>query len=154
MSGTFSSHCSAFLSLALLAGAEALSSAARGEETKANRFARSWACATTIRAQFNPLEIHRERRRGTGQAALRQGRLRQVRLLTTTRGKKRKADAPTLANIRAAIKALLAKKTRARHGPGRPAGHGMQQKVQAESSRRGELLLSRRCAAQRQRRRC
>jgi TPR repeat protein len=35
-----------------------------------------------------------------------------VRLLTTTRGEKSKADAPTADNVRAALKALLARKTR------------------------------------------
>jgi TPR repeat protein len=52
-----------------------------------------------------------------------------VRLLTTTRGEKNKADAPTADNVRAAVKALLAKKTRHNLLLVALAGHGIQAKV-------------------------
>jgi TPR repeat protein len=49
-----------------------------------------------------------------------------VRLLTTTRGEKGKADAPTAENMRAAIKALLARKTRHDLLLVALSGHGVQ----------------------------
>jgi formylglycine-generating enzyme required for sulfatase activity len=48
-----------------------------------------------------------------------------VRVLTTTRGAKKKADGPTAANVRAAIKELLAKKTRDDTVLIALAGHGI-----------------------------
>jgi hypothetical protein len=52
-----------------------------------------------------------------------------VRVLTTSRGKRRKADAPNGENIRAAIKALLARKKRDDTVLVALAGHGIQAKV-------------------------
>jgi hypothetical protein len=52
-----------------------------------------------------------------------------VRVLTTSRGKKRKADLPTVANLRAEIRVLLAKKMRHDTVLVALAGHGMQATV-------------------------
>jgi hypothetical protein len=52
-----------------------------------------------------------------------------VRLLTTTRGAGRKADAPTAANVRAALEALLARKTKEDTILVALSGHGIQSKV-------------------------
>jgi uncharacterized caspase-like protein len=52
-----------------------------------------------------------------------------VRLLTTTRGEKKKADAPTAVNVHAALKDLLAKKTRHDLLLVALSGHGIQAKV-------------------------
>jgi TPR repeat protein len=51
-----------------------------------------------------------------------------VRLLTTTRGEKSKADAPTADNVRAALKGLLARKTRHDLLLVALSGHGVQAK--------------------------
>jgi formylglycine-generating enzyme required for sulfatase activity len=51
-----------------------------------------------------------------------------VRVLTTSRGGKRKADAPTVANLRTAIKALLARKERNDTVLVALSGHGIQSK--------------------------
>jgi hypothetical protein len=52
-----------------------------------------------------------------------------VRVLSTTRGKKRTADAPTIANLRAEIRALLADRTRHDTVLVALSGHGIQAKV-------------------------
>jgi hypothetical protein len=55
-----------------------------------------------------------------------------LRLLTTSRGEKRAADKPTARNIRAALKDLLAKKTRHDTLLVGLAGHGLQLKVKGK----------------------
>jgi formylglycine-generating enzyme required for sulfatase activity len=52
-----------------------------------------------------------------------------VRVLTTSRGEKQKTDRPTVANLRAEIKALLAKKTKHDTVLVALAGHGIQARV-------------------------
>jgi formylglycine-generating enzyme required for sulfatase activity len=52
-----------------------------------------------------------------------------LHVLTTTRGEKRRADAPTAANLRAAVEALLARKKRGDTVLVALAGHGIQRKV-------------------------
>jgi formylglycine-generating enzyme required for sulfatase activity len=55
-----------------------------------------------------------------------------VRVLTTSRGAKRSADAPTVSNLRAEIKALLADKKRNDTVLVALAGHGMQAQVKGK----------------------
>jgi formylglycine-generating enzyme required for sulfatase activity len=55
-----------------------------------------------------------------------------VRVLTTTRGGKQKADAPTAANLRAAVETLLARKKRDDAVLVALAGHGIQGKVKGK----------------------
>jgi hypothetical protein len=55
-----------------------------------------------------------------------------VRLLTTSRGEKRPADKPTAKNIRAAVKNLLAKKTRHDTLLVALSGHGLELKVKGK----------------------
>jgi formylglycine-generating enzyme required for sulfatase activity len=52
-----------------------------------------------------------------------------VRVLSTTRGARRRADAPTAANVRAALAALLARKTKESTILVALSGHGIQSKV-------------------------
>jgi formylglycine-generating enzyme required for sulfatase activity len=55
-----------------------------------------------------------------------------VRVLTTTRGEKRKADAPTAANLRAEVERLLARKTKQDTILVALSGHGVQSKVKGK----------------------
>jgi hypothetical protein len=64
-----------------------------------------------------------------------------VRVLTTSRGSKRRADAPTAARLRAEIKALLAGKTRHDTVLVALAGHGMQGRVTERGAERDESFF-------------
>jgi Caspase domain len=64
-----------------------------------------------------------------------------VRVLTTSRGEKIKADAPTVANIRAEIAKLLAKKTRHDTILVAFSGHGIQAKVSEGGKEKDESFF-------------
>jgi formylglycine-generating enzyme required for sulfatase activity len=64
-----------------------------------------------------------------------------VRVLTTTRGKKREADAPTLKNLQAEIKALLARKTKHDTLLVFLAGHGIQATVKEGDKEKDESFF-------------
>jgi hypothetical protein len=73
---------------------------------------------------------------------LRAGGFAEVRLLSTTRGLARKADAPTGENVRAALKALLAKKARHDTLLFAFAGHGVQLRGEKGGKAEGYLCPS------------
>jgi formylglycine-generating enzyme required for sulfatase activity len=64
-----------------------------------------------------------------------------VRVLTTTRGEKKKADAPTAKNVRAAIKELLAEKTRDDTVLVALAGHGISGKLKDAGAEKEESFF-------------
>jgi formylglycine-generating enzyme required for sulfatase activity len=64
-----------------------------------------------------------------------------VRVLTTSRGKARKEDSPTGDNLRAAIQALLAKKTKHDTVLVALAGHGMQARVKEGGAEKDESFF-------------
>jgi TPR repeat protein len=64
-----------------------------------------------------------------------------VRVLTTTRGKQKKADEPNVNNIRAAIKTLLAKKTRTDTILVALSGHGIMARIKEKGTEREESFF-------------
>ena len=82
--------------------------------------------------------------------ALTQAGFASVRVLTNKRGEKDKKDAPTAENVRAELKALLAKRTRHDTVLVCLAGHGMQlEVVKLPEAKRGFVLLPRRWVVER-----
>jgi uncharacterized caspase-like protein len=73
--------------------------------------------------------------------ALTEGGFASVRVLTTTRGEKKKADAPTAENVRAAIKTLLARKTRDDTVLVALAGHGISGTIKEAGKEKDESFF-------------
>jgi lysophospholipase L1-like esterase len=79
--------------------------------------------------KFDPLQFTENDAEELARVLSEQALFTSVRVLTTTRGKKNPADAPTRANLRNALRTLLAKKGRDDLVLVALAGHGIQAKV-------------------------
>jgi formylglycine-generating enzyme required for sulfatase activity len=115
--------------LLLAALALALPLASGADKTKGKRYALLVGVKDYDHSKLSPLKYTENDVEALAKVLKDKGKFSSVALLTSSRGEKRAGDKPTGKNIRAALKALLAKKTRHDTLLVALSGHGLQLKV-------------------------
>jgi TPR repeat protein len=115
--------------LVALAAALALPGAAHARAEEGKKYALVVGVRDYVSGKFEPLRYTENDAEGLAGVLIDTAGFHSVRVLTSTRGRAKAADAPTAANVRAALKDLLA--GRGRHDTVLVAlsGHGMQRTV-------------------------